>query len=157
MFAHEVWSAPADEVTWSLRIEVVLDAVHEPWATVHLKLFEPKERPVTELAALFGDETLPLPVSTLHVPTPCNGGVPFKALLLRQVTKAAPALDTTLLFTTNKLAVCVQALLETVHVNMLLPSGRLVTDVLATPGCWMLEPLSVLHIPLPMLGAVALS
>ena len=157
LFEHTVWFAPAAETTWSLRIEVVLEAVQEPWDTVHWKLFAPRESPVTALAALVGADTAPLPVRTLHVPTPCKGGAPFRLLLPVQLTKAGPALETTLLSTTNRLALWVHALLDTVHVKMLLPSDRFVTAVLATPACWMLEPLSVLQLPVPMLGNVALS
>ena len=152
-----VWSAPALDTTWSLRIEVVLETVQEPWETVHLKLFAPSDSPVTELAALLGTETVPLPLSTLHVPEPCSGVVPFRLPVLEQDAAAGPASETTLLFITTRLAVWVQALFDTVQVNTLPPRGSDVTAVLATPGCWIDDPLSVLHLPVPMLGTVALS
>jgi hypothetical protein len=83
--------------------------------------------------------------------------VPFKLDALLQLEIVVPASETTLLFCTNRSALNVQLLFLTVHVKMLLPWPKPVTELFATAGCWMLAALKVLQPPTPTTGTVALN
>jgi len=130
---HTVALLPAIEFTLSLRIIVVLLLLQLLATTVHLNMFEPIPKPVTLLVAELGVTTVPLPDRMLQVPMPCTGVVAFKLALFEQLDTVEPAFEVTLLFNTNKSALCVHVLFFTVHVNTLLPWPKPVTPVLATP------------------------
>ena len=157
LLLQTVTPLPAFELTSSSRTTVVLLELQLPRVTVHLNLFSPMLKPVTALVELLGVETVELPDSTLQLPWPCTGLVPFSAELLPQLETVVPASDKTLLFCTSRSALCVQLLFLTVHVKVLLPWPRPVTGLLDKLGCWIVAELNVLQLPTPVTGAVALS
>jgi hypothetical protein len=135
LLLHTVLLLPALDVTSSSLITVVLLALQLPKVTVHLNLLSPKLKPLTALVALLGVATVAPPESTLQLPRPCVGLVPFKLDALLQLETVVPASETTLLFCTNRSALNVQLLFLTVQVKMLLPWPKPVTELFATAGC----------------------
>ena len=148
---------PASDDTSSSRTTVVLLALQLPRLTVHLNRFSPRLRPATPLVALLGVPTVELPDSTLQRPVPWTGFAPFNAEVLLQLETVAPASDDTLLFCTRRSALCVQLLFFTVHVNVLPPWPKPVTELVAEDGCWIAAELRLLQRPEPTTGTVALS
>ena len=83
--------------------------------------------------------------------------MPFKPEALLQLETVVPASETTLLFCTNRSELNVQLLFLTVHVKMLLPWPKPLTELFATAGCWIVAALKVLQPPTPTTGTVALN
>ena len=154
LLPQTVWPAPAEELTESLRTRVVELLLQIPLLTVHTSWFSPRPRPVRLLVAELGVTTVAEPVSTVQEPVPWSGDVAFSTALPLQVDTVLPASADTLLFTTTRFELWLQLLFLTVHVKMLVPVLRPLTDVLATPG-WETVPVRLLQRPVPTTGSVA--
>lgn len=155
LLLQTVWSLPAEDVTSSLRINVVLVLLQMPELTVQTKRLSPIWRFVTDEVGLVGTTTLEPPDWTLHVPVPKLGEAAFRFALLKQLDRVVPAFETTLLFTTNRSLLSVQSLFFTVHVKVFVPWPRPVTPVLATPVWSIVAGLKLLQLPVPTTGTVA--
>ena len=157
MLLQTVWAVPADAVTL-LFVNVASELLeHAPRVTVQRKVFTPKGRLLTTLWPLVGLEITDDPAFTaVHKPVPTDGTAPSKVPWLAHTALDGPPLETMPLLVTLTSLLTLQMPLLTVHVNLLVPLGNELTEVLADDGEAM-TPLPVLdHTPLPMDGTTAL-
>ena len=79
----------------TLTFMVLDEAAQTPFDIVHWRILFPTDKPEIEEPGLFTAATVPVPVITLHVPTPTPGVFPAKIVLpgLIQIVCDGPATE----------------------------------------------------------------
>jgi hypothetical protein len=133
MVKQVVWFTPTVATAGAgflVILTLLTEAGQVPLVIVQVKVLMPKPKPVTVEVGELGLVIVPAPAVSVHCPVPTVGVFPAKVKVVLQVLWSVPAFATVgvaSLVIVTSLVEGVHVPLETVHLNTLIPTPKLVT------------------------------
>ena len=158
--SHSAWSGPAAAVVGSGSRVIVTSSTDEgqvPFAIVQRKTFAPTLKPVTPELGEFGDVTVPVPETSVHVPVPIAGVFPASVAEDAQIVWSGPAAavvgsGSRVMITSSNEGGHVP--FEIVQRKMFAPMPRFMMFVVGNDGAVIVPvPEISVHVPVPIDGA----